>query len=427
MHEIDIFLIALLVLLFAAVSRKAVRGVVTAPMVFSAAGLIYGWGSLGFGALSVSASAMRLLAEVTLALTLFLDAARIDLRRLRRDHGAPVRLLLVAMPLSMALGAAFALLLFPGIGPLTALIAGIILAPTDAALGQAVIVDRTVPGRVRQTLNVESGLNDGLAFPVLLIAATIATQEGRGGGTAWAGVLGGQIGLGLASGVAIGAGAALLLRWCAARGWMESAYLRISGLAVALLAYTGAEMIGGNGFISAFAAGASLGALARSLRTEIDDFGETEGDLLTLLVFFLFAALLLPEAVGALGWRDVVYALLSLTVVRMVPVALSLIGGGLRSDTQLFLGWFGPRGLASIIYLLLLMEDFAVPGLGDIAPAILLTIALSVALHGMTAAPLARLYGRHLSRADADGAEHAPAFAHRLGRHAREAENRDGR
>ena len=296
-----------------------------------------------------------------------------------------------------------------------AVVLGVILAPTDAALGQAVVSDRRVPQRVRQALNVESGLNDGLAFPALLIAASLAGAEaealGAGearGAAGWAAFAAGQVVLGPLAGVAVGLVGARLAEWAVGRGWMNDVFLRLSTLALALLSYTGAELIEGNGFIAAFVCGLVVGKRSRRLLDGVEDFGETEGQLLTLVVFLLFGAVLLPE-MGSLGWRHLLYAGLSLTVVRMLPVALSLVGTRLAPSTVLFLGWFGPRGLASIIYLLLVLEGGGIDGMAEIESAVLLTIVLSIALHGATAAPLAGAYGRRMKARDA-APEHRPVF-----------------
>ena len=202
------------------------------------------------------------------------------------------------------------------------------------------------------------------------------------------------------------------------RGWMDEVYLRLATLAVPLLAYGLAETVEGNGFLAAFACGLVVAARAARLRGAAGAFGEAEGQLLALGVFVLFGAVLLPD-LGSLGWRHVVFAALALTVLRMAPVAMSLVGLGLRPATVVFLGWFGPRGLASVIYLLLVLEEYAMPGIDDLRLTVLVTVAGSIVLHGISAAPLARLYGRSVRTAAEDAqppSEHhrVPAFALRF-------------
>ena len=256
----------------------------------------------------------------------------------------------------MAPGAGLALLVFPGLGLWPAMVLGVILAPTDAALGQAVVSNQSVPQRIRQGLNGESALNDGLAFPALLVAASLAGASVGGedrGATAWAAFVAGQLILGPLVDLAVGWLGSRMAGWAVERGWMNAVFLRIATLSLALLAFAGAELLGGNGFIAAFACGLAAGTGPRRVLDGVKDFGETEGQLLTLIVFLLFGAVLLSGAIEGLGWRHILYAVLSLTAVRMNPVALACVGLRLAPSTVAFLGWFGPRGLASIIYLLL--------------------------------------------------------------------------
>ncbi len=417
METSAIFTIALSVTLFALVSRRAEAGMVTAPMVFTAFGFLMGGAVLGLFKPSLQSEGIQALAEITLVVALFTDAARIDLRRLGREHDLPLRLLAIGLPLTVIAGTGLAMLLFPALGLWSAALIAVMLAPTDAALGQAVVSDRRVPQRVRQALNVESGLNDGLAFPALLFVASLAgagavADLGVGGvdtGAAdWAVFITEQLIFGPLVGIGVGLGGAMLVERANARNWMNEIFLRISTLSLAILAFTGAELLGGNGFIAAFAGGLAVGTRSRQVLDGVEDFGETEGQLLTLLVFLLFGAVLLPD-LDALGWRHLLYAVLSLTVVRAVPVALSLTGARLAPSTVLFLGWFGPRGLASIIYLLLVLESGAVPGADEIRRVVFLTVVLSVVLHGATAAPLAGRYGRRISALEA-APEHRPVF-----------------
>lgn len=418
MTPLDLFALSLALLAYAAVSARAARGLVTAPMAFAGFGLAVGGTGLGLMDLSVSNAFLNRLAEITLALVLFTDASKIDLRRITRQHELPIRLLGIGLPLTVAFGFALALVAIPELSVPGALLLAIALAPTDAALGQAVMTNAAVPARIRQALNVESGLNDGLAYPALVIAATLAVAGAPEDAGGWAGFVGAQILLGPAAGIAIGLAGAAAFSRSAAAGWTDDTYLRLAALGLALAAYAGAETVGGNGFLAAFACGMTVGARATALRRPIDAFAETEGQLLNLTVFALFGAVLVPailleaesRLIEAFVWRDLLYAALSLTVIRMVPVALCLLGAGLRMPTVLFLGWFGPRGLASIIYLLILIDDYALAEAGRIAPVVLLTVALSIVLHGVTAAPLARRYGR-AARRWTHARETAPAAA----------------
>ena len=422
MHEVPLLLLAALVFGYALLSRRAEKGIVSPPMVFAGAGLLFA--SFSDGLFSgeppaVPEETLRFLAEVTLALTLFMDAARIDVSRLKRFHAEPVRMLLVGLPLSMLLGGVAAWLLFPPLGVAGAALLGVILAPTDAALGKAVVSNPSVPQRVRQTLNVESGLNDGLAFPVLLIVVSFAAADGGRSLPGWGGFLAGQLILGPLVGLSVGFFGARALRLANRRGWVEDAWLRLSSLALVLLAYLGAEAIGGNGFIAAFCGGLAFGAAGGRGRrgeesdvSETETFGDAEGDLLSLVVFFLVGAVLLPDALGDAGWRHALYAALSLTAVRMLPVALCLLGLGLKPVTLGFLGWFGPRGMASVIYLLLVRGEHDVPGEADLTAAVLLTVAASILLHGVSASPLSSWYAGRMEDGGGDRREHREVTPH---------------
>ncbi len=418
MTTTDLLIIAAGVFLYALFSRKGESGSVTGPMMFTAFGLLIGGEGLGLVHLSVDNAVIDRLAQVTLVLALFTDAARIDVTRLNAEHSLPIRLLGIGLPLTMLLGTVVAWILFPGMGLWPAAVLGVILAPTDAALGQAVVANPQVPQRIRQGLNVESGLNDGLAFPVLLIVLSLAieTHEGRDAGD-WGLFVLQQVTLGPLAGLAIGVAGARAVEFCVGRDWMNQVFLQISVLCLALLAYAGAEAVGGNGYIGAFAAGMAVASRSRHILDAVEDFGETEGQLLNLIVFLLFGALMLPAAFTTVTWSHVLYAVLSLTVIRMGPVALSLIGMDLRPVTVGFIAWFGPRGLASILYLLLVMEDgAALSGMTDLTACILLTVGLSVLLHGATAAPFARAYagalavGRAPPRTVPQWPEHRPVF-----------------
>ena len=416
MQPTDVLVLAGALLLYALVSARAERSVVSPPMAFAALGLAVGSAGLGLVELSIDGAFIHDLAEITLALTLFTDASRIDLTELDRRHAIPLRLLGAGLPLAMLAGTGAAWALFPALGVWGAATLGVILAPTDAALGQAVVSNDSVPQRIRQALNVESGLNDGLAFPALLIVASLAagTHDRDAGG--WAAFVGAQVVLGPLAGAAIGAGGGRLVELALARGWTEELYLRLAALALPLVAYALAETVEGNGFLAAFACGVAVAATTVRLRGAADEFGEAEGQLLALAVFVLFGATLLPDLAG-LGWRHVLYAVLALTVLRMAPVALSLAGLGLAPATVLFVGWFGPRGLASVIYLLLVLEEYEIEGVDDVRLAALVTVALSIVLHGASAAPLARRYGRAVESGGGGGVEgeRVPGFALKLG------------
>ena len=390
---------ATLFLAYSLVSGRLEGSVFTAPMVFVAFGLLAGSGAIAVAPVNVEHSVVHLIAELTLILVLFADAARIDIARVRRDHNLPLRMLIVGLPLTIAAGTVAGVGLFPEFSLWEAALLAALLAPTDAALGQSVVSARAVPLRVRQSINIESGLNDGIALPaVLLFAALSGSVQGTNATGHWIQFAVLQITLGPLVGVAVGYAGARLIDNAAHRQWMTIAFQGIAILALAVLAYLLAELAGGNGFISAFVAGMVFGNSIRNACTFLFEFMESEGQLLMLITFFVFGAVLLPEGLAHANVKVVLYALASLTLIRMVPIALSLLGSGIRLPTFLFLGWFGPRGLASILFVLLILDRSDIAHRAEILTITVITVALSVVLHGVSAAPLAAAYGRLAAR-----------------------------
>jgi NhaP-type Na+/H+ or K+/H+ antiporter len=401
-----ILVVALSVLAFGLISGRIERSIITAPMVFVVLGLLVGRWGLAIVPQEIETPLVDTLAAITLVLVLFTDASRIDLKLLRRQHSLPVRLLGVGLPLTVAMGMFGAFLLLSGITFWEAALLAAILAPTDAALGQAVVNNPKVPVRIRQALNVESGLNDGLALPVVLIFLSLAAgQQGKEAGE-WLWFASTQVSLGPLVGVLVGFIGGKLVMWGQRTGWMNHSFQDLSSLGLSLLAYAAAELIGGNGFIAAFCAGLTLGNTARSICTCLYEFTEAEGQLLTLLVFMVFGAILVPDALEHFSWLHLLYAALSLTIIRMLPVAVSMFGRRLKWGTVSFLGWFGPRGIASILYVLLLLEGSSVAGGDVILSVVITTVLLSVFAHGVTALPGSNWYAQYTERADLAAAEH---------------------
>jgi NhaP-type Na+/H+ or K+/H+ antiporter len=385
-------------LLYSLVSGRLRGTILTAPLIFIAFGYALGVGGFNLAAVDVGHSTIHVIAELTLILVLFTDAARIDLNRVRQDHNLPVRMLLIGLPLTVAAGTFVAAWLFPAFSIWEAALLAALLAPTDAALGQSVISDKAVPVRIRQAINIESGLNDGMALPaVLLLAALAGAGHGTSDASEWVqfGLL--QITLGPIAGIVIGYVGARCLDAAIVRGWSASAFQGIGILSLAVFTFVVAELIGGNGFIAAFIGGMVFGHSIRNACTFLFEFMETEGQLLMLITFLIFGAALLPEAIDHLSPMIFLYAVLSLTVIRMLPIALSLLGAGFRLPSYLFLGWFGPRGLASILFVLLILEESDVPHRDELLSITVITVALSALLHGISAAPFARLYGQMVS------------------------------
>ncbi len=391
MDATELAVIAAAVFLWGVVSARWERADLSAPMVFTAVGAALA--AVDLVTPSAAVHTLKPLVEVTLVWVLFSDAARVPVHDLRADAGRCLRLLAVGLPLTVVAGWGLAGWMLPGIGGWLALLVGTALAPTDAALGVAVVTNPTVPGRVRRLLSVESGLNDGIVTPVVMLAlAGAASAEGLADapGVA-AAVL--ELAVGAGVGVAVGGAGGALLRWARRRGWVAEEFAGIGVLALALAAYAAAVAVHGNGFVAAFCGGLTFGAVAGRRGPAELHFTEQTGSLVSLLVWLGFGAIATPVVVDHLDLATVGYALLSLTVIRMAPVALALTGAGLGRDAVLFIGWFGPRGLASLLFALLTLEELGAPAEPAVA-AIAVTVVLSVLAHGVTAGPLAARYGR---------------------------------
>jgi sodium/hydrogen antiporter len=388
-------IIALAVLAVASVSGRIAGTPLTPAILFVVIGLLVGPKVFGEVDLSSSGSTVRALAEATLALVLFSDASRINLRALRRGANIPVRLLGIGLPLTITLGALAAAAVFGQISIEEAVIIGVVLAPTDAALGQAVVTNPRVPERIRQGLNVESGLNDGICVPLLFIAVAAAdVHSGLTGGRSAATLVVEEIGYGILGGVAGGVLIAAIIRFAEPRRLITGAWLQVIPAAGAALAYGIAAGLDGSGFIAAFVAGGVFGGMLGRDPGEVNRLVDEVGSVLNGVTFLLFGAILLGPALGQVSWDLALYAALSLTVVRMLPVAIATLGTRARPATLAFVGWFGPRGLASIVFAVIVVEESQLPHLQTILLAIYLTVGLSILLHGVTAAPLANRYAR---------------------------------
>jgi sodium/hydrogen antiporter len=403
---VDLMVLAAVVFAFGLVSRQLEGTILTAPIFFVVAGAILGPAGLALVEFNLDDHTVLLVSEIALSLVLFTDAASINLSVLRQNEGLPLRLLGIGMPLTIALGTASAALLLTDLTFWEAAIVGTVLAPTDAALGQAVVSNPRVPVRVRQALNVEAGLNDGLSVPFLALFLSLAVaEEELQPASYWIRFALEQVGLGILVGVGVGLVGGWLVSWASKREWMSGSFRRLALLALALIAWALADQIGGNGFIAAFVGGLVVGPSVERVGEQLIRFTEAEGQLLNLSVFFIFGVLVVG-LLESLSWEVALYALLSLTVIRMLPVALSLYGTHLRGISILFAGWFGPRGLASIVLGLIVVEEAPLlPGREEIEAVVASTVLLSVLLHGVTAAPLSAVYARWIEGMAADAPE----------------------
>lgn len=407
-----LLLIGIVTFVFALVSNRVSRSLITPPMIFTAIGVlvsIYLSDVLDkFDAKAV----LEVVAELTLVIVLFTDASRIRLQLLFRQYKLPVRLLGVGLPLTILLGAVVAKLIVPGFSMWEAALLAAILAPTDAALGQAVVSSPKIPLRIRQTLNVESGLNDGIVLPMVMLFAVLASVNPESSETSWLVYWILQVTLGPLVGIAVGLGGGYLLKLGRQANWLDANFQKLSGVALALIAWTGALQVGGNGFIAAFVAGMCISVYSDCIGESMRDFGEAEGQLLSLTTFLLFGATLVVPAFKAFNVQCLIYAILSLTVIRMLPVFLSLLGIGLKKPTYWFIGWFGPRGLASLLFALLVVGEFELPHGETILTFVTATVLLSMLAHGFSAIPGAALYSAKL-QPHTEAVEHHPSESHR--------------
>ena len=399
--------VAFLLLLFAALSHRLKRSYVTLAIFFTSTGLLAG-PVLGLLDLELGSEPIKLLAEATLTLVLFSDASRISIPALREEFSVPARLLGLGLPMTIAAGTVAGAVVLPGVSLVEALVLAVILACTDAALGQAVVTDRRIPSRIRQGLNVESGLNDGLCVPLFFIALAIAeADEGALSARGALELVAEEIGWGLVGGISAGALGAVALRTAQRRGLAEAHWLQILTAATALLAAGIAHGLGGSIFIAAFVGGFVFGAVRRDVGGEVGYLVDQGGEVLNAVTFLMFGAVILGPVIDDLGWEALLYAVLSLTVVRMLPVALAMLGTRARPPTVAFLGWFGPRGLASIVFAVILVEEAALPHQETLLLAVVATVGLSVYAHGLSALPLTE---RYVAWYDAHPPEQLPAM-----------------
>ena len=391
-------LFAALVLTFCMVAGLLSRWLVTAPLAFVTIGAILGF-TLNPDSASI-ALGVKGLAEITLVLILFHDAAQVRPRQIGTDRGLVSRLLLIGFPLTILAGYLLARLLFPDLDPMMALLLAAALAPTDAGLGAATVLNPIVPARVRRLLNVESGLNDGLATPLVLFAvAVIAGTEGLAPRESLTAAVV-ELAVGVVVGAVVGGASGLLLGRSRTRGNSTVSSRALAVLMIPLLAYGLALVLSGNGFVAAFVSGTAFAGAARWVEQEDPlEMAESFSDLTAAGVWLVFGMVAVPFV-----WRDVTatevaFAVLALTVLRMGPVALSLLGSGVRPPTMAFIGWFGPRGLASVIFALIALESL-VPDddLRTVLATISVTALLSVVAHGFSAEPLAVRYGSWVTR-----------------------------
>jgi sodium/hydrogen antiporter len=382
-------------LVFGAMSKPLRTGIITAPMLCVAAGYMASTVLGIHQRIALDNPLIIAIGEVALAIVLFTDASGVDRGRLRREWRLPARLLAIGLPLTMFVGTLAGLWLLPALPWVWLAVVAVILAPTDAALGIAVLLNESVPQKIRDTLNVESGLNDGIALPPLLaFLSAAATPASALKETGWMIAALGEIGVGAIIGALFGWVGGRLIDTAWVRGWIDETFARLVSPGLAVLTFTVAHLLDRNGFVAAYLAGLILAVRSEGLRERLHQFGEADGTQFSLFVFLLFGMVMVPSAWPYWDVAMLAYALASLTIVRMVPVWLSLLGSGLRAKSILFVGWSGPRGIASVLYVALVVQRFGIERHVQVFSVIVLTVLLSVLLHGISAAPVSAAYGR---------------------------------
>jgi len=400
-HTIIISIFVVLIFLYSLVSRRIDQSVITAPIFFTSAGIILVFTVPGFSQPEIEREHLLILAEIGLVMLLFTDATHINLKALKSGAMLPPRLLSIGMLLTILLGAVAAHIIFPGLSIWEAAILAVVLAPTDAGLGQVIVKSPRVPPSIAQALDVEAGLNDGLAVPFLMFFMDVSQIGTEGAHHVLIKFIFEQLGMGVLVGLGIGVIGGILLGLARRKEWMAEPFQQLGLVSLPVLCMLACEPVGGSMFIAAYVAGLSVQTGFKNAGTHSLEFTEGWGQLFGYSIFFL-CGLFIALSFERFRLVHVLYAVLSLTVVRMVPVAIAMIGTRLSSATTLFIGWFGPRGLASIVLgLVVLEEGVHLPGEETIKLAVMVTVIFSIYLHGFTALPGIDLYARKVATLDA--------------------------
>ncbi|WP_324171357.1 cation:proton antiporter [Sulfurimonas sp.] len=392
----SIIIITLVVLGYGYYSKFLLGLNISGPMVFTVIGVFLSPIGIDLVEINLDTHIITIVAEIALVIILFSDASSLKLSELKSEWSIPFRLLFIGLPLTIAFSTFIATIIFTDESIIYLFLMALLLAPTDAALGKAVVLDKRVPQKIRDSINIESGLNDGIVFPMLLgVIALVTLEKGISSDINWFIYIAQQIIFGAGIGALVGYINALVSTKTMNKDRVESAYKNLIPVAIAVFAYYSAEYFGGNGFIAAFFAGIFLGNYNKKLRGNVENFVESESELLILISFMVFGLTFIPQNIEFMDFKVLLYSLLSLTVLRMIPVAISLIGAKLNLATVAFIGWFGPRGIASILYIFIVVDEvISIKTHETIYAVVTLTILLSIFLHGLSTRPLISLYSR---------------------------------
>ncbi|MCF8366659.1 MAG: cation:proton antiporter [Bacteroidales bacterium] len=394
----NLFIFSLFILFYALFATRIDKTMISGPVLALIVGLIFGPLVLDLMHVKLESEEYRIIAELALALVLFTDASKTNLMVLKKNAGLPIRLLLIGLPLTIIFGMIAGFMIFNGFSWIELGILATMLAPTDAALGKAVVTNQAVPSKIREALNIESGLNDGISVPVLFlfIAFFDANQSGNGLESFYGLLLLIKvIGIGLITGLVITLTMVLIIHFSKAHKWISESWKPILIIALSFSCFTAAQIAGGSGFIACFAGGFLYGTLSSKYKpgNNAVESAEGAGDTMSLLTWLMFGAFVIAKFLPEITWEATFYALLSLTVIRMGSVYLSLIKTGISKKSKLFIGWFGPRGLATIVFAIIVL-DVPLPNKDTIAITTVCAILLSVVLHGITANPFIKLLNK---------------------------------
>jgi NhaP-type Na+/H+ or K+/H+ antiporter len=391
----NLAIIAVFAFVFSAIAGRLDKTAITGPILFIGFGLLAGPYGFGILDLKLQAVELRIIADMTLALVLFIDAANADLTTLRKHSLIPRRMLLIGLPLCIALGVGAGVAVFPDVSIFELCILATMLAATDAALGKGVVTNKAVPSRVREGLNAESGLNDGLCVPILFVFLALAAGEvGEDRPAKLALTLVAQeLGVGIVVAIVLTFIGVRILEWCGKRGWLSEIWVQIPVPTLALACFAAAQSLHGSGYIAAFVGGLIFGHFAKDKTHRLVLASEGMAELLALATWIIFGAAVVGAAWAGMTVEIVVYSLLSLTVIRMLPMVLALTGTGEDFETKLFLSWFGPRGLASIVFAIIVIGA-NLPSQSILVNTVVCTVTLCVVAHGITANVWANRIGK---------------------------------
>lgn len=389
MHYTTPLVLAVLVLGYAVVSERVNRSYIAPALIFLLLGM--GLGPFGLHLLDAGpgTEGYTVLAQLALAVILFNQAAKLRFDRIRVHGAVALRLLVFGIPLTVALGALTAVLLLPVLPWWEAVCLAAVVAPTEAALIDALLDNRRIPERVRHTLSVESGFYDGFALAILLTALALASEQADRSDANWAWFMFSTEFLSLLAGGVVGLVGGFVVAWSRRRDWMSDTWAQLATLALAFVCFALGERIEASGFVAAFTGGLAFSFISRrksdhDLPTQVSD---ATAQLLELLVFAMFGAFAVIDGWLRADWRVVLFSVLALFAVRIVAVLVSLVRTDLPMPDRLFIGWFGPRGIGTVVLGLLVVNRGEILNTELIGTVVVVTVTLSLLLHSLTLGP----------------------------------------